>query len=305
MVRNWASGIGPLGVNLMARQGGQHDGFPVEIVGVVRDVKNAPLGQDVEPAIYFPTRQFPFSEVFLAVRATDLAAAQAAVRGALRQVVPAVPMGPARSWGDRVAATTAEARLLMSVLIGFGGLAGLLAALGVYGLFSWAVALRTRELAIRLTLGATPRSVGAAVVRQSAWLVGGGLVAGIGSCRWPTSPSRGCSTACGRATRRPSRWRPRCCWWRRSAPACRRRGGRCASIRRWGCASSSVPRGRHPRPRAALPHAHLASLSSRGQTHRFVTGSVTVTVCKRGQTPLQVVTVTDPVTNSREPGEAP
>ena len=179
VVRNWASGIGPLGVNLMARQGTQHDGFPVEIVGVVRDVKNAPLGQDVEPAIYFPTRQFVFSEVFLAVRATDLAAAQAAVRGALRQVVPAVPMGPARSWGDRMAATTAEARLLMSVLIGFAALAALLAALGDYGLCSWAVALRTRELAIRLTLGATPRSVGVTVMRQSAWLVGGGLLAGV------------------------------------------------------------------------------------------------------------------------------
>ena len=67
----------------------------------------------------------------------------------------------------------------MSVLIGFGGLAALLAALGVYGLFSWAVALRTRELAIRLTLGATPRSVGVAVLQQSAGLVAGGLAVGI------------------------------------------------------------------------------------------------------------------------------
>ena len=179
VLRNWASGIGPLGLNLMARQAGQHDGFPTEIVGVVADVTNAPLGQDVEPAIYFPARQFPFSEVFLAVRATDLTAAQAAVRGALRSVAPTVPIGLARSWGDRMAATTAEARLLMSVLIGFGALAALLAALGVYGLFSWAVALRTRELAIRLTLGATPGAVGASVMRQSAWLIGGGLVAGI------------------------------------------------------------------------------------------------------------------------------
>ncbi len=179
VIRNGASGIGPLGFNLMAVQGQQREGFPVEVVGVVGDVKNTPLGQDVEPAIYFPTRQFPFSEVFLAVSATDLTTAQAAVRTALRAVAPAVPMGPARSWGDRMAATTAEARLLMSVLIGFGVLAAVLAALGVYGLFSWAVALRTRELAIRLTLGATPRDVGVSVLRQSAWLIGGGLLAGI------------------------------------------------------------------------------------------------------------------------------
>ena len=45
--------------------------MPSEIVGVVKDVRNVPLGQTVEPAIYFTTRQFPFSEVFIAVRATD------------------------------------------------------------------------------------------------------------------------------------------------------------------------------------------------------------------------------------------
>ena len=178
-VRDFATGIGPLGVNLKADRSRRHDGFPSEIVGVVADVKNSPLGQDTEPAIYLPTRQFPFSEVFLVVRATDLATAQSAVRAALRTSVPTVPMGPARSWGDRIAATTAEARLLMAVLTGFATLAGLLAALGIYGLFSWVVALRTRELAIRLTLGATPASVGASVLRQSGGLVAGGLAAGL------------------------------------------------------------------------------------------------------------------------------
>jgi ABC-type antimicrobial peptide transport system permease subunit len=58
-----------------------------------------------------------------------------------------------------------------------------LAALGVYGLFSWSVALRTRELAIRLTLGATPSGVGALVLRQGALLVVAGLLAGHGLIR--------------------------------------------------------------------------------------------------------------------------
>jgi putative ABC transport system permease protein len=71
----------------------------------------------------------------------------------------------------------------MTVLVFFGGLAGLLAALGVYGLFSWSVALRTRELAIRLTLGAKPSAVGALVMRQSAVLVVTGLVAGFAIVR--------------------------------------------------------------------------------------------------------------------------
>jgi putative ABC transport system permease protein len=67
----------------------------------------------------------------------------------------------------------------MTVLLFFGALAAVLAALGVYGLFSWSVALRTRELAIRLTLGAKPTSVGALVIGQSAMLVVAGLVVGL------------------------------------------------------------------------------------------------------------------------------
>jgi ABC-type antimicrobial peptide transport system permease subunit len=145
----------------------------------VKDIRNAPFGQPVEPALYFTTRQYAFREQFLAVKATDRAAAVSAIRTALQQEAPNVPMGIARSWGDRFADRTAEPRLLMSILLFFGALAGLLAALGVYGLFSWSVALRTRELAIRLTLGARPAEVGALVIKHSAMLVAAGLLIGI------------------------------------------------------------------------------------------------------------------------------
>jgi putative ABC transport system permease protein len=181
VIRTWATNIGPLGTNLKAPPPGQpsHDGMPFEIVGVVKDINNVPLGQTVEPAIYFSTRQFPFSEVFIAVNAADPTIAQTAIRNALRKVVPNVPMSATQTWGDRFAAKTAEARLLMTILLFFGGLAALLAALGVYGLFSWSVALRTRELAIRLTLGAKPSTVGALVIGQSAVLVVTGLAVGL------------------------------------------------------------------------------------------------------------------------------
>jgi ABC-type antimicrobial peptide transport system permease subunit len=181
VVRTWATAIGPLGAHLKA-QGFLRpppEGIPSEIVGVVRDINNVPLGQKVEPAIYFTTRQFPFSEVAIAVKATDTPAAQAAIRAAMRKIVPALPMSATQTWGERFAAKTAEARLLMTILVFFGGLAGFLAALGVYGLFSWSVALRTRELAIRLTLGARPSAVGALVIRQSAVLIVAGLAVGF------------------------------------------------------------------------------------------------------------------------------
>jgi putative ABC transport system permease protein len=182
-----ATGVGPLGLNLFRARPAPEPGQRLppmpptrfEIVGIVRDVRNVPLGQQIEPAIYFSTRQFPFRELYLTVRATDPAMALNAVRNGLRQAAPNVPTSAAQTWGERFGRRTAEPRLLMTILVFFGALAGLLAALGVYGLFSWSVALRTRELAIRLTLGAKPATVGGLVVRQSATLVAVGLVVGL------------------------------------------------------------------------------------------------------------------------------
>jgi putative ABC transport system permease protein len=177
--------LGPLGRNLFVAFPPRGSNVPpapaaFEIVGVVKDVRNVPLGQPVEPAIYFSARQFPFRELFLTVRATDTGTAVQAVRRALSAVTPGTPMGKVQTWGERMAMHSAEQRLLMTMLLVFGAAAGLLAALGVYGLFSWSVALRTRELAIRLTLGARPVSVGVRVIRQSVGLIAAGVIIGLG-----------------------------------------------------------------------------------------------------------------------------
>lgn len=179
VIRLMATAIGPLGLNLKAPAADNPGGLPFEVVGIIKDVRNVPLGQTTEPAFYTSTRQFPFSEVFIAVRAADTSTALAAIREGLREAAPQVPMATARTWGDRFAARTAEPRLLMVLLLFFGGLAALLAALGVYGLLSWAVTQRTRELAIRLTLGAQPATVGGLVLGQSAALIAAGLLAGL------------------------------------------------------------------------------------------------------------------------------
>jgi ABC-type antimicrobial peptide transport system permease subunit len=71
----------------------------------------------------------------------------------------------------------------MIVLVLFGAVAGALAAIGVYGMFSWIVALRTRELAIRLALGARPSAIGGIILRQSASLATVGLLAGLALVR--------------------------------------------------------------------------------------------------------------------------
>jgi ABC-type antimicrobial peptide transport system permease subunit len=180
----WTSQIGPLGRNLMwALRPGGGDNARIQprlrIVGVVANIQNVALGLPVEPAVYYPTRQFPFSAVTLAIATRDTAAAEAALKNALKAVSPNTPVGKIDTWGNRFRGRTAEPRLLMTTLTVFGGLAAFLAALGVYGLFSWSVALRQRELAIRLTLGARPSGVAAAVIRHCAVLAIVGLTAGL------------------------------------------------------------------------------------------------------------------------------
>ena len=177
----WASQIGPLGRNLMwaVKPDGSRVQPRLRIVGVVANIQNVALGLPVEPAVFYPARQFPFSAVTVAIAARDTATAEAALRMALKAVSPSTPVGTIQTWGDRFKAHTAEPRLLMSTLTAFGALAALLAAVGVYGLFSWSVAMRRRELAIRLTLGARPSSVAGAVIRHCAVLAGAGLIAGL------------------------------------------------------------------------------------------------------------------------------
>jgi putative ABC transport system permease protein len=177
--------IGPLGRNLMATMSpdGKHVIPPpngTRIVGVVADIQNETLGLPVEPAVYLSTRQFPFASVSIAIAARDEATAAQAVRNAVKAVSPDTPVGNLQTWQAYLDGRTAEPRLLMTTLTAFGALAGFLAALGVYGLFSWSVALRQRELAIRLALGARPVVVGAGVIRHSVMLVAIGLAIGLG-----------------------------------------------------------------------------------------------------------------------------
>lgn len=179
-LRSWSQQTGPLGRNLTWKvlPDGHRVQPTIRIIGVVADIQNVALGLPVEPAIFATSRQYPFGSATLAIAARDAATAVQAMKNALKAVSPNTPLGTVESWQDRFSIRTAEPRLLMTTLTAFGGLATFLAALGVYGLFSWSVALRQRELAIRLTLGARPLAVAAAVMRQSVVLAVIGLIAG-------------------------------------------------------------------------------------------------------------------------------
>ena len=171
-----AGAIGPLGRNLLGR-------VPFRIVGIIGDIQQAPIGQPMEPAVYHSSRQFPFSAMSVALRGPDVAALTSAVRTAVRQADPTIALGDIRTMDERLRNATAEPRLLMFVLSAFAVVTGTLAAVGVYGLLTWVVNERRRELAIRLALGARPSMLARSVTLQGVTLVAIGTVIGIAASR--------------------------------------------------------------------------------------------------------------------------
>lgn len=165
-------GIGPLGRR--AVEGNAH-----EVVAVVGDVKNATLRNATEAALYFPLTQFPFRKMHIVVRGTgDPALLAAVLRDAVRRLDPTLPVADLRTM-DRVLGTSVDPpRLIMLIMAMFAGLALTLAAVGIYGILSYAVTARSRELAIRVALGAEPRTVLGMVVREGLVLVGAGCLLG-------------------------------------------------------------------------------------------------------------------------------
>jgi putative ABC transport system permease protein len=175
-IMSFAQQIGPLGRNLIGR-------VPFRIVGVIADIQQAPIGQQMEPAIYHTARQFPFNAMSLALRGPDMAALTTAIRAAVRQTDPTLALGDVRTMEERHLNATAEPRLLMFVLSVFAVLTGVLAAVGVYGLLMWVVNERRRELAIRLALGARPTALARSVTLQGVTLVAIGAAIGLTASR--------------------------------------------------------------------------------------------------------------------------
>jgi putative ABC transport system permease protein len=154
----------------------------VTIVGVVNDVRSSGPERDEPPTTYVPytQRTLPFLRwmTFVARTHGDEAAALSAIRGALLEVDPDQPVHTMTTLDASLGKLLAERRFNMLLMTIFAAIGVLLAAIGLFGMLSFAVAQRTREIGVRIALGARPADVIRMVIRDGAVLSAGGLAIG-------------------------------------------------------------------------------------------------------------------------------
>jgi putative ABC transport system permease protein len=153
----------------------------IEVVGVIpdkkyRDLRETPPAQAFFP--YFQGAKFRFMNVYLRTQA-DPRAIENELRERMRQFDPHVPVVELQTVNEQIGLSLRIERLVASLSAVFGGLATLLAVIGLYGVTAYAVMRRTREIGIRMALGALRSNVILMVMREVFLLIGAGLAAGI------------------------------------------------------------------------------------------------------------------------------
>jgi predicted permease len=153
-----------------------------QIVGVVRDIKEADLRKNAGALIYLPMRQ-PYDRNFrmtLSVKtAVDPASMITAIEKQVHAAGPDTLVTHTGTMVQQIDETLVQERLISSLTAAFGVLALLLSTVGLYGVLAYSVVRRTHEIGIRLALGEIPGQVLRGILGETAWLVGMGLAVGI------------------------------------------------------------------------------------------------------------------------------
>jgi putative ABC transport system permease protein len=152
----------------------------IEILGIAADVRNDDLGAPPAPQLYLPHAQNPAREMSLVVRtAAQPMLMQAELERVVRALDPALPVYQVRTMEQVVAGDMADVPVIIGIFTVCSGLALLLASMGIYGVVAYSVRQQTREIAIRLALGAKAREVVALVVRRASIWAFAGLAVGL------------------------------------------------------------------------------------------------------------------------------
>jgi putative ABC transport system permease protein len=181
MVQKHFAGQSPLGERFTFGDPADSTGWRT-IVGVVGSTRLEAVGKESYSQVFIPVAQNPSASSYLVVRSSgDALAIAPAVRRELAALDPAQPISDVKSMEQRVASSISQSKLNSVLIALFAGVALTLASIGIYGVISYAVAQRTREIGIRMALGATTADVLSLVVRQGMTPALLGVLIGIGA----------------------------------------------------------------------------------------------------------------------------